>query len=697
MKKLAPAVTILTVILLVPMIFLSVDCVVNARIEDENVIEEDGAVSGTGNIQRDGDFYTFTADIVGSLTVKKDNVVIDGAGFTLEGDNRGVVLEGRQNVTVKNLRLLVEGGYVIDVREARDCVLLNNSLIGNPQPLPGFEDMPTLSGPIAINFLHSQNITVKDNFIKEFFYALSLQRSNGSTLIGNDLVDGVLGVSLEDSSECVFRDNRLSNCSFSVRAYPQYQYDNDLDASNTLNGKPIIYWRNAQDQTVPSDAAYVMLVNCTGITVQDCNPKGVVLASTTNSTIRNVTMEGRRSDGIDLLDCREIEILNNVLYDGAIAIGIESSQDITIRGNDISTFMTRGINLGNVTNTRIIGNTIFNNSYAIAPFQDSASSGTIIASNNFTDNSVALTVRGNMQVENNTFVGNAQAVLCYSGGNAITGNMFKGNERGVTLQSTGNVLRNNCFDDNKDSLPITQDNFDNDVDLSNTLNGKPICYWVNKHNQTVPQDAGFVALVNCSSITVQGLSLKDQVNGILLAFTTNSNVTGNLFAGNQNGIYLYGAPNNTFVGNNVTDNGYALYISGGYITYFGFPPMSYTPSSGNLFLCNNFAGNNETLYDLAGAYTMDSPPSENVWDDGQEGNYWSTYTGTDADGNGIGDSSYVVYARNTDNYPLIQPAPNVSPEFPTGTLLVILLAVVLVVAFICKRTLFTTTKQEGTP
>ena len=44
---------------------------------------------------------------------------------------------------------------------------------------------------------------------------------------------------------------------------------------------------------------------------------------------------------------------------------------------------------------------------------------------------------------------------------------------------------------------------------------------------------------------------------------------------------------------------------------------------------------------------------KNRWDNGSIGNYWSDYDGTDVNGDGVGDTPYVIDAANQDRYPLM--------------------------------------------
>ena len=100
----------------------------------------------------------------------------------------------------------------------------------------------------------------------------------------------------------------------------------------------------------------------------------------------------------------------------------------------------------------------------------------------------------------------------------------------------------------------------NDVDASNTVDGKPIYYWVNEANISVPSDAGCVVLVNCTQIRAEGLSLQNNLDGLLLAYTSNSTIHRNNITDNIRGagINSYYSRNNDITENNLTANNYGL-------------------------------------------------------------------------------------------------------------------------------------------
>ena len=65
-------------------------------------IRADGNVEGTDKIQRDGNVYTFTDNIYEPLVVEKDNIVVDGAGYSIEGPHTGLAQ------SIEGIGILVE-------------------------------------------------------------------------------------------------------------------------------------------------------------------------------------------------------------------------------------------------------------------------------------------------------------------------------------------------------------------------------------------------------------------------------------------------------------------------------------------------------------------------------------------------------------------------------------------------------------
>jgi parallel beta-helix repeat protein len=184
----------------------------------------------------------------------------------------------------------------------------------------------------------------------------------------------------------------------------------------------------------------------------------------------------------------------------------------------------------------------------------------IITENNITLNDrdgVALGPSKNNVISKNNIAynGGHGIYLGYASNNSIFGNTIANNYYGIYFySSSNNILRSNSMLGNRYNFGVVSD-FINDVDASNTVDGKPIYYWINARDMVVPKDAGCVILVNSTNITVEGLELKNNEAGILLANTNRTNITQNSITNNRVGIYLYNSFNNSIERNVFVNNG----------------------------------------------------------------------------------------------------------------------------------------------
>ncbi|GAH82871.1 unnamed protein product, partial [marine sediment metagenome] len=145
-----------------------------------------------------------------------------------------------------------------------------------------------------------------------------------------------------------------------------------------------------------------------------------------------------------------------------------------------------------------------------------------------------------------------------------------------------------------------------------------------------------VDVVGCTAYNNSGY-------GIYIYYNSNNNNIINCDAyNNKDGIYFYRASNCNVINCNVYNNNqYGIYIF-------------YRTSNNNLIHHNNFVNNAKNAYE--------NRCGSNTWDDGSEGNYWSDYAGVDEDGNGIGDTPYLIPGgSNQDRFPLMSPLDNVPP------------------------------------
>ena len=318
---------------------------------------------------------------------------------------------------------------------------------------------------------------------------------------------------------------------------------------------------------------------------------------------------------------------------------------------------------------------------------------------NYPDSGIYLNSSSFCSITENMMINNFHGILLEdSSENTLGNNIGTGNRWGILLPwAPDNTLRENNLTDNVYNFGVwgtqTSDYLQR-IDTTNTVNGKPVYYLINqkdlKVNPSTHPNAGYLALINSTRITVENLTLTSNDQGILFAFTTNSSIFNSDIKNNDLGILLTNSAENIISNNYIDDNWFGIaslassnniicqnVITSSYIgieyagssngqffsnnvvnNHYGIM-LWWSSSSGNKIYHNNLI-NNEIQVDI----TYQNPV--NTWDDGYPsgGNYWSDYAGGDLKSgpnqdqsgtDGIGDTPYIIDTDNRDRYPFMNP------------------------------------------
>jgi parallel beta-helix repeat protein len=187
-------------------------------------------------------------------------------------------------------------------------------------------------------------------------------------VINNIASNNGYGIYLEDSSDSTLQSNTMSGNTYNFGVYDGSlsEYAQNIDTSNTVDGKPIYYWIGQQDKQIIGDAGFVGLVNCTNITVKDLtltnNTYGVLFAYTKNSRIENVTASNNTHDGICLEYSDNNTLTGNTAnsnsgFDSGTGIPLCDSDNNTLQSNTANSNAGDGIHLWRYSNNTLQSNT----------------------------------------------------------------------------------------------------------------------------------------------------------------------------------------------------------------------------------------------------------------------------------------------------------------------------------------------------
>jgi len=462
------------------------------------------------------------------LYYSNDNSLID---CTLYGNlHAGIWLQGSSNNTILG------------------CTSINNSLSGVELYYDSNDNSLidcTLHGNLHAGIWlqgSSNNEIINCSIFNNLLSGIEIHLSLSNTISNCELYNTRLGIFVGDSSGCTLMDNLIHDI-----VIDGVYLDN---SSNSVVKDNTIYTNHKNAGIVLFGSFNNIIDNLTAYN----NYFGIHLYNSVYNIIMNSTLS-RNAEGINLISSSGNTIKDNNASDNAYGLSLQDSSHNVIINNNASNNSFYGIYLWSMAgasgvnllsfNNTVVNNTASNNDHGIYLW---ASALNKINNNIATNNKYGVYLFSSFynQIQN-TYSSNNTLGIClsYSTNNVLVNNRVLNNEyRGIDLwSSSNNILLNNKISGNYYNFGVdgfSSSDFINSIDTTNTINGKPVYYWVNKSDTQIPADAGFVGIVNSRNITVKDLVITNNKQGILVAYSTDIKVRNVVTNDNIIGICILG-------------------------------------------------------------------------------------------------------------------------------------------------------------
>ncbi len=387
-----------------------------------------------------GDVIYITAASVNIKNIKTTN-----SGPT--STDYGIEIESSNNVKIENCNSS-DNSRGIYISNSDFCVLLNNTCINNSI---GIRNKSSNWGIIENNTVNSNNE-----------WGIIARSSHDFTINNNTLISNYKGaIYLIWSRDSIVLNNSMTNCGIFIGGSQLMEWNRyTIDTNNTVNSKPVYYWKDRNGGTVPLDAGEVILANCQNVIIENLNvsnSNGISLGFSDANEIRNNTINYNKWAGI-WLDNSDNNIIDNntCSYNQENGIDMMDSHSNIISNNTCNyniygTYNLRGIHMSYSNFNRVTNNTCNGNRFGI---EIDTNSGACIVKNNNCDFNIygGINLVGGGIIENNTCNFNKNGIeLAFTAVNLVRNNSFSGNTHGIYVRASSNsntIINNTIFNNN---------------------------------------------------------------------------------------------------------------------------------------------------------------------------------------------------------------------------------------------------------
>ena len=593
---------------------------------DGSIDPQDAPITTYDNIT-----YTLTDNITSSehgIVVERDNILIDGAGYTIRGSSAtgwaGIYLNSRANVTIKNVKITMF--YLgIYIYMSSNINASGNYIIDNNQ---GISIDSSNSNSISLNSITNNN------------WGISLGASSDNDISRNMITNNTIGIYItwyENHNNKFWHNNLIDN---SQQCYNQYGYSTSVWDDDYPSGGN--YWSDYTGVDL-YNGPYQNETGSDGIgdtpyVIDEQNQDSYPLMQPYQGSIRNLNTGQSYSTVQEAIDNAHegdaLLVLSGIYYED-----LTIDKPLMLIGEDPNATVIYGS--GNREVVIFCASNVSLTSFTIRGRGGLWGGWTGIR---ILDGLSNIWIHDNIIIYHGAGIeldGNTSQIYIYK--NNVSKCLF-----GIRMDGAANIrIYDNIITQNKYGIDLSGST--HIILINNSLTSHRV-------GMLMPLDGYAIRLFRSNYNVVYNNFISDNWEGVFLWDSLNNTIENNNITDNLGSGIVLSRSNNTLIkNNNIVDNGY--------VQVPPYPGLIYgagieiRESTNNKIWHNNFIQNTPQV---------DSDNSSNIWNNGYPsgGNYWSNYIGTDLFSglyqnetgcDGIGDTSYVINRNNQDNYPLMGP------------------------------------------